>query len=241
MANRPGQSWFYLSGLLSVGLSGLVFFTLIAFIYFRAPIIQALSSDEITVSLEVPMTLEPETGEVEPVPVSQSGAPARAKDLFGEMNATLDLDALLDKKSQQAPALPLNAKIQLPGEAGQASRIPKPALELQAHTQVRTGSAQAAKSATAVVAESSLQNRYLGEIHRRLSDAWHPGHTDLGKMAQIEMRIFAHGTVVYEIRAVSGDEPFVDRLRAALDRIVQEGFESPPEALKLDVRFEVKE
>lgn len=241
MVNRAADRWFYLSGLTSLLFCALLFFALIAFMHFRAPVITAVSTEEITVSLEMPIALEPEVTAEEATPVMQSGSPLSVRDMFGEINATASMQDLLAQKSRPKTQNVLAPRIELPGDAGQPSRLPKAPLELQAHAKVETGSVQGTQSATAVVSQASVQDKYLSMIHKRLAAAWHPGHADLGKMARIEMRIFARGSVAYEIKTVQGDQPFVDRLTAALEKIRAEGVEPPPQALKLDVRFVVKE
>ncbi|MGE4295109.1 MAG: hypothetical protein AB7E49_05355 [Campylobacterales bacterium] len=224
MVNTPESGWFYFSGALSLGLCALLFFTLIAFMHFQKPVIRAIAVEEITVSLEMPVLLEPKVSQEEPAAVAQTGTPLGVKDIFGEINATLSRDDLLAKKSRPAPQVALAPKIELSGEVGQASRLPKKALELQAHAQVQTAASAAAESsATAVVSEAALRDRYLSDVHKRLASAWHPGHSDLGKMAQIQLRIFARGGIEYEIQTVQGDQPFVDRLTAALEKIKAQG------------------
>jgi hypothetical protein len=228
------RTWLISSGAVAFIVAISLFFALIVTLLYTPPIVRPPAPAE---SVAVDLIVEsfeanaPTRSDRAPSPVR---ADAGVRELFGEVNATYTPDKP-GTEPVYAPA-PM-ARIEIEGDIGHSSRLPPEALQLE---QTRAPSSRSStREAGASSAGESLQNRYLAEIHQRLSAAWHPGHGDLGKMAMIEMRISAQGVVRYKIVQIRGDEPYRRRLQAALDRI--ERLEPPPRSLVLNVNFIVKE
>ncbi|MDR3162334.1 MAG: TonB C-terminal domain-containing protein [Helicobacteraceae bacterium] len=151
----------------------------------------------------------------------------KIRELWGESNATVEKVA--EEIRKEEINRPLSESLRV------VSRLDQPKPVLQAFKAVNTaGGAQGGKP-------DNIESRYYSEVVKRLHAAWQASHSDLGKMAVIKMRIERGGQVSYTIVRYSGDQPFIDRLEGALERIKATGLEPPSRLLVLDVNFKVEE
>ncbi|GHV01229.1 hypothetical protein AGMMS49521_0980 [Campylobacterota bacterium] len=241
------HGWGILSGVISLSISLSFFLGLLAYMLYRTPTIRASFNDGIIIDVfeqpaPIKTQLENFIGEQEKVTPPPPGAAKTIKNLFGETNTTASIDELLEeakKASQLANRLP-NISVDTGETDGRESRLKPQNLELAAFKAINSQE-EGAGSSSGSKTPLSLEDSYYSEVYKRLYAAWQPGHSDLGKIARIDLRIERSGAMSYRIRTYKGDQPFVDRLTAALETIRTTGFKSPPHLMTLDVHFEVKE
>ncbi|MDR0746720.1 MAG: TonB C-terminal domain-containing protein [Helicobacteraceae bacterium] len=224
------QVWYYASAVISFALSSFSFFSLLAYILYQAPVIRtSLSDSAIDVLFELPASPQANEPPVdEEVNIPPPPPAKKIRDLWGESNATAEKVA--EEIRKEDINRPLGESLRVD------SRLDRSKPELQAFKAINTagGAVQDGKA-------DSIESRYYSEVIKRLHDAWQASHSDLGKMAVIKMRIERGGQVSYTIVKYSGDQPFIDRLESALERIKATGLEPPSRLLVLDVNFKVEE
>ncbi|GHS84997.1 hypothetical protein FACS1894103_6230 [Campylobacterota bacterium] len=95
------ERWFYLSGAISIWLCSALFFSLLAYMSYRIPVIRASFDEGVAVDVvfEQPASFEPtiqppqETNEVQEV--QQATKAASINELFGDMNNSVNPDEML--------------------------------------------------------------------------------------------------------------------------------------------------
>ncbi|MDR3347674.1 MAG: hypothetical protein LBN32_03575, partial [Helicobacteraceae bacterium] len=189
--DRSYEGWFYASGTIALTFSFSFFIGLLSFMLYRIPTIQAAlnDSDETPIELfEMPTALNQSMfvgNDRQAAETTPSMSAARSiSDLFGETNTTSIQTLLNDEKRQNTAKLNLpSVKIDAINALKGADSRTDPKIQLntfKAINSAQEGSSRASRAA------KTLEESYYSEVYKRLYAAWTPGHSDLGKMAQIE-------------------------------------------------------
>lgn len=227
---------FIFSGALSFAFSFLLFFAFLSFIILKENLIRLdyKKSSEIAINLEIPeFAYDPQKDESSQ---HQKYGASSVADLFGKVETT-QIDKVLENRRVEESKPTFESKtigdsvyrLRTNETTQQALNIP--------NISTSTTSDKNENSAS----DQQLEDLYLSKIYKLLSDGWHPGIGDLGKIAIIRFTIGRDGSVDYRLISSSGDQLFQDRLRTLLERIKANGVDKPDRRLVLELKFVVKE
>lgn len=213
-----------------------------------------VEEEEVAVEVETnliptpqPLVREPEEKMEEPAPPVQEeepleeAAPLGIKDLFDEINSTVETRKLLSKEYQ----LPSRRK---PEKKAAAIDVGELVSDEERKTAVsQKVEAMQIRRITAKTGETEKEasdgsfDEYYAELHRRLASYWNPLAGDAGKRALILFKIDRDGSFDYYIRGYEGDKGFITRLRETLQLLKVRGLPVPSQPLTLEVNFVAKE